>query len=148
MIQLERQGGTYMVPVRINDAITLNFVLDSGAADVAIPVDVFLTLTRTGTVKKSDFIGKGTYVLADGSEQPSERFLLHELRIGDHVIRNVVANVAPSKAIPYWAKVSFPNCPPGRLTTRGTLSSSTISPGRLENSRQRRLGSPPSGRSK
>jgi predicted aspartyl protease len=99
-IQLEEQGGTYLVAVRINDAITLNFVLDTGAADVAIPEDVFLTLKRTGTIKKSDFIGPGTYVLADGSEQPSERFVLHEVRVGDHVVRNVIANVAPVKGDP------------------------------------------------
>ena len=99
-IRLEREGGAYLVPVRINDAITLNFVLDTGAADVAILADVFLTLARTGTVKKSDFIGKGTYVLADGSEQPSDRFVLHELRVGDHIIRNVIANVAPVKGDP------------------------------------------------
>jgi clan AA aspartic protease (TIGR02281 family) len=100
MIQLESEGGAYLVPVRINDAITLNFVLDTGAADVAIPADVFLTLTRTGTVKTSDFIGTGTYVLADGSEQASKRFVLRELRVGDHVISNVIANVAPVKGDP------------------------------------------------
>jgi hypothetical protein len=64
IIQLERQHGTYTVPVRINGAMTLPFVLDSGAAAVTIPEDVFLTLTRTGTVKTSDFIGTGTVVLA------------------------------------------------------------------------------------
>src|SRR6266446_2161352 len=94
-IQLERQHGTDMVPVRINEAITLPFVLDSGAAEVSIPTDVFLTLLRTGTIKSSDFLGKGRYVLADGSEHSSDRFMLHEVRVGDHVVRNVVANVAP-----------------------------------------------------
>jgi hypothetical protein len=78
-IELERQHGIYMVPVRVNDSITLPFVLDSGAADVSIPADVFLTLTRTRTVRTSDFIGTGTYILADGSTQPSERFVLREL---------------------------------------------------------------------
>src|SRR5271166_3464262 len=80
-IQLERQGGIYMLPVRINGSITLPFVLDTGASDVSIPADVFLTLTRTGTVKASDFVGTETYTLADGSEQESKRFLLHEVRV-------------------------------------------------------------------
>ena len=39
-------GGTYVVPVLINKAITLNFVIDSGASDVSIPADVVLTLVR------------------------------------------------------------------------------------------------------
>ena len=52
----------------INDAITLDFIVDSGAADVTIPADVVLTLMRTKTLKETDFLGEQTYVLADGSK--------------------------------------------------------------------------------
>ena len=38
-----------MVPVQINGAITLDFTVDSGAADVSVPADVFSTLARTET---------------------------------------------------------------------------------------------------
>jgi TPR repeat protein len=99
-IQVQPQGGTYVVAVRINETIILPFVIDTGSADVSIPTDVFLTLLRSGTVKRSDFVGTGTYILADGSNQSSERFILHEVRVGDHVVRNVVANVAPVKGDP------------------------------------------------
>jgi Sel1 repeat/gag-polyprotein putative aspartyl protease len=99
-IQLERRGGGYIIPVQINKAIILPFVLDTGSAEVSIPSDVFLTLLRTGTVNEGDLIRTGTYVLADGSEQSSDRFILHELRVGDHIIRNVIANVAPVKGDP------------------------------------------------
>jgi hypothetical protein len=64
---LEQNHGIYMVPVRINDTITLPFVIDSGASEVAIPADVFLTLTRGGSIGPSDALGTGTYKLADGS---------------------------------------------------------------------------------
>jgi len=37
------------VPVQINSAITLDFTVDSGAAAVQIPVDVFSTLVRAKT---------------------------------------------------------------------------------------------------
>ncbi|HEY8871418.1 MAG TPA: GDSL-type esterase/lipase family protein, partial [Stellaceae bacterium] len=43
-VQLEREHGVFMVPVRINDAVTIPFVLDSGAGDVSVPEDVFKTL--------------------------------------------------------------------------------------------------------
>jgi predicted aspartyl protease len=99
-IQLERQHGVYMVPVRINETIILPFVIDSGSAEVSIPTDVFLTLLRSGTVKKGDFIGTGAYILADGSERSSDRFILHEVSVGGHVVNNVVANVAPVKGDP------------------------------------------------
>jgi clan AA aspartic protease (TIGR02281 family) len=100
-IQLQRQDGTYMVPVQINGAVTLPFTLDTGAAPVAIPEDVFLTLLRTGTVKmRTDFVGTGTAVLADGSKQASKLFVLHEVRVGDHVVKNVIASVISVKGDP------------------------------------------------
>ena len=99
-IPLEHNHGIYMVPVRINDTITLPFVIDSGASEVAIPSDVFLTLTRSGSIEPRDALGRGTYKLADGSTQESERFLLHEVRIGNKIIKNVVANVAPVSGDP------------------------------------------------
>ena len=45
-VAMVRKGGTYAVPVQINGAITLDFLLDSGATDVSIPSDVFTTLVE------------------------------------------------------------------------------------------------------
>lgn len=95
-IPLIREHGTFVVPVVINDKITLNFTIDSGASDVSIPTDVFSTLTRTGTVTKSDFLDTQVYELADGSKQTSQRFRMRSLRIGNLELRNVIASVAPS----------------------------------------------------
>jgi clan AA aspartic protease (TIGR02281 family) len=99
-IQLEQLHGVFMLPVRINDAVTVPFVLDSGAAEVAITEDVFSTLRRTGTVEDSDFIGTGTYTLADGSRTSSARYVLHKMSVGNHVITDVVANVVSAKGDP------------------------------------------------
>jgi hypothetical protein len=49
-VPMQIEGGTYVVPVLINGAITLDFVVDSGAADVSIPADVVSTLMRTKTL--------------------------------------------------------------------------------------------------
>jgi hypothetical protein len=99
-IQLEPQHGIFMLPVRINDAITIPFVLDSGSGDISVPEDVFKTLIRTRTVTESDLLAPETYVLADGSKHLRKRFVLHELRVGDHVVNDVTASVAPDKADP------------------------------------------------
>jgi hypothetical protein len=40
-VALKKQGGIFVVPVQINGAITLDFTVDSGAADVSVPADVF-----------------------------------------------------------------------------------------------------------
>jgi TPR repeat protein len=120
-VQLRCPGGTCLVPVRINDAITLNFVLDSGAADVAIPVDVFLTLMRTGTVKTSDFIGTTTATLADGSTQLVKRFLLRELRVGGRVVRNVTASMLPVKGAPLLGQSFLSKLPAWTIDNRRHL---------------------------
>jgi hypothetical protein len=36
-------------------------------------------------------------MLADGSEHASEIYVLHEVQVGDHIVRNVVASVVPVK---------------------------------------------------
>jgi hypothetical protein len=60
-VQMRNNGDTYVVPVIINNAITLDFIVDSGASDVSIPADVFLTLMRTGTIQDSDFLRRSAH---------------------------------------------------------------------------------------
>jgi hypothetical protein len=55
VVPMVPDGGTFGVPVRINDQITLKFVIDSGASDVSVPADVVMTLLRTGTITDADF---------------------------------------------------------------------------------------------
>jgi predicted aspartyl protease len=92
-VRMKLVGGTYKVPVIINGAIALDFVVDSGAADVAIPADVVLTLIRAGTVSAGDFLGTRTYRLADGSTVPSSTFRIRSLKVGDRIVQNVTASV-------------------------------------------------------
>lgn len=94
-VPMQKQGGVYAVPVLINGALTLDFVVDSGASDVSIPADVVLTLIRTGTLQGSDFLGERTYVLADGRKVPSKMFRIRSLRVGNKTIENVLGSVAP-----------------------------------------------------
>jgi clan AA aspartic protease (TIGR02281 family) len=94
-VLLQKRGGTYEVPVLINNAIMLDFVIDSGASDVSVPADVVMTLMRTGTLGKTDFLGTQTYTLADGSTVPSPTFRIRSLTVGNKVVENVVASVAP-----------------------------------------------------
>src|SRR5437879_815046 len=92
-IPLIKQGGIYWLPVEINGVITLSFILDTGASEVNIPADVALTLYRTGTIRDVDFLPGQTYTLADGSKVNSSRFVLRNLKIGQHRIDNVAASV-------------------------------------------------------
>jgi hypothetical protein len=81
------------VPVQINQAITLDFVVDSGAAEVNIPADVVMTLIRAKTITPSDFLPGAVYVLADGTRLESARFRIRTMRIGDRVVENASASI-------------------------------------------------------
>jgi predicted aspartyl protease len=99
-VPLEFMNGIYVVPVLINGVLPLRFTVDSGAADVSIPADVFLTLVRTGTIGKDDYIGTQKYRLADGSNVDSDRFLIRELKVGNQTLTNVVGSVESVKSTP------------------------------------------------
>ena len=92
---LQVQGGTFTVSVLVNNAISLNFTVDSGAADVSMPADVVLTLMRAGTIESSDFLGRQIYQLANGSTVPSETFRIRSLRVRDREVRDLRGSVAP-----------------------------------------------------
>jgi predicted aspartyl protease len=101
LIPLQLEGGTFTVPVSINDKLTLNFVVDSGAADVSIPADVVSTLMRTGTLSAADFLGSQIYRLADGSTVPSQTFRIKSLKLGQKtIVENVTGSIAPAAGDP------------------------------------------------
>ncbi len=95
-ILLKREGGVLVLPVQVNDRITLDFTIDSGAADVVIPADVFSTLSRTGTITSKDMMASQVYELADGSRHEARRFRIRSLRIGNLELRNIVGSLTPA----------------------------------------------------
>jgi predicted aspartyl protease len=96
-IQMVKDGGVYVVPIKFNDILTLDGIIDSGAADVSIPADVILTLIRAKTVVPSDFLPDQTYVMADGTQVPSKRLIIRKLTVGNFTVENVTASVADVK---------------------------------------------------
>jgi predicted aspartyl protease len=97
-IPLATMGGTLIAPVVINNAIKLNFLVDSGASDVSIPADVFSTLVRTNTVTQTDITGLRNYRNADGEVSQSKTFVIRSLKLGNIEVLNVQAKEAPANA--------------------------------------------------
>ena len=120
-VRMRMEGGTYVVPVLINDAITLDFIVDSGAADVSIPADVVLTLMRTKTIEETDFLGEQTYVLADGSKVPSQTFVIRSLKVGNKVLENVHGSVASVHGSLLLGQTFLSRFSPGQLIIPNTL---------------------------
>jgi clan AA aspartic protease (TIGR02281 family) len=88
-IPLERRGGTFIVPVLINDSLSLDFYLDSGSADVTVPAATFEALRSAGTIRPDDIIGTETYLMANGSTKKATIFRIRSLKVGSVVLQNV-----------------------------------------------------------
>jgi clan AA aspartic protease (TIGR02281 family) len=97
VIRVAAESGDFVVPVAINEEITLKFIVDSGAAEVSIPGDVASILMRTGSLKLADVGDEQAYRLADGSEMISKTITLRSLKVGDVVVENVRATIAPAE---------------------------------------------------
>lgn len=93
-IPLEKLAGVYHLPVEINNVMTLMFILDTGAADMSLPEEILISLMRSGTLSQEDFLPGKTYILADGNRVRSPRVLIHKVKIGNRVLRNVPATIS------------------------------------------------------
>lgn len=98
-IKLTKIGDMYTVPMRLNDSLTMNFMLDTGAADIGFPDEIVDGLLRTGVIQQSDLKGSKTYTLADGSSIKCQRLVLRKVRIGSSNVENVEASSCPGKAL-------------------------------------------------
>jgi predicted aspartyl protease len=91
----------------VNNVVTLNFIVDSGASDVTIPADVVATLKNMGALSDRDFTGREIRGLADGSRVSSETFVLRSLSIGDWLVHDINASVTPAGAPPLLGQAFF-----------------------------------------
>ena len=98
VVSMEPHDGAFVIPVVLNDTMTVKFIVDSGSADVSIPEDVASALMKSGTMTGADLLGSKTYMLADGSLVPSKIYRMASLRIGEMVIQNVTVRIAAARS--------------------------------------------------
>lgn len=116
-VPLGESGGVYTVPVQVNRSVTLQFLVDPGSAVVVIPRSVLNTLVANGTFAEGDVVGTSIAELADSSLYRAVQLRLRELRVGDRVVRDVIAAVSPGLTYPLlgqsflkrFASVTFDN---------------------------------------
>jgi hypothetical protein len=117
-IKLSYRGGVYHTPVTLNNSVRLEFVVDSGAASVYMPDDVFRTLIRTGTISKADILGTGKSETASGEIIEDLRVNIRELKIGSQRIYNVKASVGGENASLLLGQSALEKLEPWSLNTR------------------------------
>lgn len=96
-VHMEAYNGAFVVPVVLNNVLTENFIVDSGAADVSIPAEIAARLKQLGTLTEADFLGQKLYQMADGSKVPSDIYRIASLKVGGLVVQNVTVRVAAER---------------------------------------------------
>lgn len=97
-IKLRSIGGVYTVPVRLNNHLTMDFMIDTGAADVSLSDEIATRLLSTGIMSQGDFKGSQTYTVADGSSVTCRTLVLRSVRIGAREVFDVKGSACPGKA--------------------------------------------------
>lgn len=98
-IKLRSIGGVYTVPVRLNDQLTTDFMIDTGAADVGLSEQFAKKLLGTGVIAERDFKGSMQYTMADGSLVTCRGLTLRSVRIGGREVADVKASACPGEAL-------------------------------------------------
>lgn len=98
-IPLRNVDGFYKAPVKLNGVVTLDFALDTGAADVSMSDDVVNALLKSGAIASGDIRGSRTYMLADGSQIKCRALVIRTIQLGTMQARDVDGSTCPGKAL-------------------------------------------------
>jgi hypothetical protein len=100
IVMEKSKGGIYNIPVLINGKLQLEFIMDTGAADMSITPDVFMTLIRTKTINEDDALEDRAYIDANGDINLNARFTIRSLKIGSKTIYNISCSISNSMTAP------------------------------------------------
>jgi len=132
-VKITKQGGVYTIPCKIN-GLALRFILDTGASDVSIPINVARFMFKNGYLTTNDIIGAENYLLAGGQIQQGTVIVFREIVIGNITLNDVRASVVYSPSAPLLlgqsalqklGSVNF-DYTTGTVTFGGNVSNSNI----------------------
>jgi clan AA aspartic protease (TIGR02281 family) len=97
-IPLREMHGILVVPVLVNDSMTVPFMIDSGAATVCIPADVAAELEQNGALWPNDYHEKRIFSMANGSRSEGVMIHIKSLQVGDRRVENISGVVTPARS--------------------------------------------------
>ncbi len=106
-VQMTKVGNLYEVPVELNGVLRIKFLLDTGASDLFLSPDVFLTLVRSGTLSQDDYLGSSSYSIANGETEVCKNYKLKSVKIGHKTISDVACAVANTLEVDMLLGQSF-----------------------------------------
>jgi clan AA aspartic protease (TIGR02281 family) len=92
-VSLRRNGINFTTTALLNGSVECEFFVDSGAADVLVPMDVFDALLKAGTISQKDVTGLENYRMANGSSMKAVTFRIATLKVGSILLENVRGSV-------------------------------------------------------
>ena len=95
---MEPHDGAFVVPVVLNDILTVKFIIDSGSAEERIPEEAASILMKSGTMTGADLLGNKTYMLADGTMHQGKTYRMASIRIGGMVMQDVTVRIAAANS--------------------------------------------------
>lgn len=98
-IKMTSIGGVYQIPCYVN-GVKMNFIVDTGAANVTISLTEAAFLAKNGYLSKEDVIGESYAKLADGKVIPNTEINLHSIEIEGIVITDVKAVIIENTTAP------------------------------------------------
>ena len=101
VIPFRVKGDVKFLDVRLNDTMTVEMILDTGASMTLLSLSEAQYLFNKGTITESDFLGTSQSTIADGSVVENALINLRELTIGDQItLYNVRVTVSESTRAP------------------------------------------------
>lgn len=91
-IKMEKKGGVYVVPCKVN-GLDLKFIFDTGAGDVSISLTEALFMIKNGYLSENDIIGTEYYRIANGEINEGTKILIKEIQFAGLYLYNVEASI-------------------------------------------------------
>ena len=92
-VKMQKKNGVYYVPCKVNGN-NLNFIFDTGAANVSITLDEAIKMYKKGLIDDDDFLGEEYYSDATGGISKGIKINLKLFEIDDKILlKNVEASV-------------------------------------------------------
>ena len=92
-VPLHQAGsGTYTVDVGIAGVCCFKMMLDTGASDVSVPLNLWYAMLKDGHINRADHIDVAKYRTANGTVE-GLRFRMPTMTIGGHAVDGVIGSV-------------------------------------------------------
>ena len=92
-IELTKDGGAYLIDVKLNGIPVNNMIFDTGAELISLSASYLGALYENGTINKSDIKGNMDFLDASGNINSKLVINIKELTIGSVIIKNVEASI-------------------------------------------------------